>query len=153
MAEDAPDGTETSTEDEPGWARNLRHEAAAAKKEADKLKAQLAERDRADAFKDAGIPDTPVAQKWAKAYDGDLDPAKIKALALEEGLLQQAPTTPVDEQDAHQRMQNMLHGEHKDGPELVNDVIASAHKAVLEAKSPEEIEEILDRFNLRPTIG
>jgi hypothetical protein len=52
--------------------RQLAHDLASAQADAEQARKEAS-------FAKAGIPDTPLGQLFAKAYDGDTDPATIKA--------------------------------------------------------------------------
>jgi hypothetical protein len=93
---------ETGIDDEGGPASNSEH--AWKRKQEQARKAAERERDQARkeaAFLRAGIdPEAKgIASYFVKAYDGDLDPAKIRAAATEAGVIQPAPPGPQDVKD------------------------------------------------------
>lgn len=61
------------------------------RKELAKAKAQFEALNRENAFSKAGIPEDGMGSLFRKSYDGDLDPAAIKAQAESYGLLQSQP--------------------------------------------------------------
>ena len=94
-----PEPTDEELGIDPGLDPNIRAELRKSRQ----LSRELAEAQEAvetakreAAFAKAGIPDTPLGQMFAKAFDGDVtDPAAIKAQF--EALNPQAPVTPDPE--------------------------------------------------------
>lgn len=99
MADEYDDDTsEQEEQHENANIRQLREKA----KRADELAVQLAELQRKDAFRSAGIdPSDKRAAYFVKGYEGELDPEAIKAAALEAGFLnpptQQETSTPAQD--------------------------------------------------------
>lgn len=56
----------------------------------DELQAQLAQAERERTFAQAGLPDSTLAKRWAKGYDGPADTESIRAAAIQDGLIQPA---------------------------------------------------------------
>lgn len=74
----------------PAELRKLRKK----EKEAEELRSQLAELQRRETFRDAGIPINDRTKYFIKAYEGDLDPEAIRAEAIKAGLIEStAPST------------------------------------------------------------
>lgn len=84
---DAPNddsGAGTQPEQEPDHIKDLRAKA----KRASELETQLAEYQRKDAFRDAGIDPTDPQQKYfMRGYDGELTPEAIRTEAIQAGYL------------------------------------------------------------------
>lgn len=82
-------------DDEPERSPREWAELRRAKKARKKAEEELAAFKRKDAFREAGInPNDPRMSYFVKGYDGDADPAKIKAAAVEAGFLQDANPDP-----------------------------------------------------------
>lgn len=94
--DEGPDGDEggPTSNQEFAWKRKQEQARKAAERERDEAK-------REAAFLRAGIdPEAKgIAAYFVKGYDGDLDPAKIRAAAAEAGVIQPAPPSPQDVQD------------------------------------------------------
>jgi hypothetical protein len=94
--DEGPDGTEDgpASNAEFAWKRKQEQARKAAERERDDARKEAA-------FLRAGIdPESKgIASYFVKAYDGDLDPAKIRAAATEAGILQPPPPSPQDTAD------------------------------------------------------
>ena len=95
---------------EPNWRRKLEKKAQKFEQENADLQRQLSQLQRENAFAKAGVPlSDKKAAYFVKGYDGDLDPEAIRKEAIEFGLIagskDEEPEVPVEEQQAHQRMQ------------------------------------------------
>lgn len=116
------------------------------------LKAAIAERDAA--FVRAGIPDTPIGQLFAKSYEGESDPAAVKAAYDALGLteapasedLPPEPSGPTDQElDAQRRIASAGAAGDNDGSIRYEDAIGSAKDvgevmALLEAAPPSAVD-------------
>lgn len=91
--------------------RGLRDFAERANREANEAKTALADLQRREAFRDAGLdPTNPVHAAVLKGYDGDLDGVKDFVSGL--GLTNSAPPpVPTDEQDALNRIASIPSGD------------------------------------------
>jgi len=109
---------------------------------------RIEQAERSASFAKAGIPDTPLGQMFAKAYDGDPDPATIKAEFDKLGVTgtsaapsaPETPTPPSGEHDAtldaelteQRRIAQMSATGQTDGSVPLEDAIRSA-------RTPEEL--------------
>jgi hypothetical protein len=74
---------------------------------ADELERKLAERERKDAFRDAGLdPADRQHAYFIRGYDGELDPAKIRAEASEAGFLR-PPAEEAEVPNVRQPLEGM----------------------------------------------
>lgn len=73
----------------PAELRKLRKEA----KHAEELQAQLAELQRREMFRDAGIPINDQTKYFVNGYNGELTPEAIKAEAVRAGFIESAAPT------------------------------------------------------------
>ncbi len=94
-----------STESEPNWRRDLEARAKAG----DEAVAKMAENERRDAFRDAGLdPKDPNIQYFIKGYEGDLTEDAIKAEAARAGFGKAPepvePSPPGEELEAEDRI-------------------------------------------------
>lgn len=109
--------------------REYRREAEANKAEAEQAR-------REAAFAKAGIPDTPLHAKLAAGYEGDNDPAAIKAYFQELGVdLEPAgqASGPSDEELAQQRQVAALGNSAEPGGDV------RFEDAINSTKNPEEL--------------
>jgi hypothetical protein len=126
---------------EPGWARALRQKAKQVEAENEALKAQLAQGQRESLFAKIGIPDKGPGAQFRKHYDGDLsEEAVLKAATEDWGVLNQERTTPQDERETLTRIRDATSGATAPSDLAVID---SVTKQVNEAKSADEIKQIL----------
>lgn len=93
--DEGPDGDDgPQSNQEFAWKRKQEQARKAAERERDEAR-------REAAFLRAGIdPEAKgIGAYFVKGYDGDLDPAKIRAAAVEAGVLQPPPPSPQDVRD------------------------------------------------------
>lgn len=89
--------------------RKRAKDAARVEKENATLKAELDTLKRTSAFKDAGIDLTsPLGKLFAEAYRDEPDADKVKARALEYGVIQPS-TEQVEQQEREQSLQRLAH--------------------------------------------
>lgn len=97
MTDTAPetdvDDTTAPQGDEGPVIGKLRKELAEARKATAELEALRRER----AFDKAGIPEEGAGKWFRKGYEGDLDPAAIKAAAAEDGLIDVTSTEDTEQ--------------------------------------------------------
>lgn len=118
--------------------RALRQKA----KEADRLQAELAARDRELAFAKSGLNfDDPKLKYFIKGYDGELTPEAIKAKAQEDGFLAAPPPNNPQEVDAQRRIAAASSGASETPAPDLNDLIA-------QAQTPEEVMALVNKNNL-----
>lgn len=102
-------------------------------KEYDSLAARLAEMERREAIRGAGLTLNPRQEKaLLAAHEGDINADGLKATAAELGFIaaaSQEPDTPADEQAAHQRMSLVGGGGAGDGKVDFTAAIANAKSA------------------------
>lgn len=137
--------------------RELRKKAKAH----DDLAAKVAQYERDNAFRDAGInPSDAKAKYFVKAYDGDLTADAIKAEALSAGILQteeqrqeastqeqQAAQQAAAQQAAHSRMDGASQGAGQQSPDAQAELIAKMSAA----KSMDELIDIATAGGM-PTV-
>lgn len=128
-------------EQEPEHIRTLREKA----KEADQLRSQLAELNRREAFRDAGInPGDSKMSYFIKGYEGELTPDAIRAKAIEDGFLADAEAEARNaELEGHERMDATAAGTQTQTPKGDEQVIA----ALANAKDPTEVMRIVAEHN------
>lgn len=147
--DDTENGQETSQEQpEPGWAKALRKENAELKRQIEASNAEIAARDRTALFDKVGVPTEKAGALFRKSYDGTLDEATVKAAALEFGLINEERTTPVEEREVLTRIGDSLAGAQSPSDFLSQDVDTAVTAAINDAKSPEEVTQILKRHGL-----
>lgn len=147
--DDTENGQDESAEQpEPGWAKAIRKENAELKRQLEAREQEIAARDRTALFDKVGIPAEKAGALFRKSYDGALDEAAIKAAALEYGLVQEERTTPVEEAEVLNRINDSLAGAQGPSDLLSADVDAAVTAAIEKAESPEEVERILKRHKL-----
>ena len=99
-------------------------------KEADDLRNRIAEMERREAIRGAGLSLNPRQEKALLAsHDGEINADSLKATAAELGFIaaaSQEPDTPADEQAAHQRMSLVGGGGAGDGKVDFTAAIANA---------------------------
>ena len=126
--------------------RELRRKA----READQLQARLATLERENAFAKAGVAvDDPKFKYFVKAYDGDLDPAAIKAELAETGLLQPAAPAsaePTQDQVALQRIAAAAAGGGAPRDMTWQDALAQADQIQNEAQRTQAILDVVERY-------
>ena len=85
---DNSESSGSSTESKPNWRRDLENRAKEAEQEAASMAAQLESYQRRDTFRSAGLdPDDARVKYFVKGYDGELDPAVIRAEAEAAGFI------------------------------------------------------------------
>jgi hypothetical protein len=105
------------------------------------LERKVAEFERRDAFRDAGIDLSDKRnQYFVKGYDGELSAEAIKAKAIEDGFLTDGEQQQRDsELQAHQRADQATAGE----PPVATDYAAE----IANAKDQTEIMQIVAKYN------
>lgn len=142
-----PEGLDPNIRAELRKSRIRAQEAQEAKAEAQAAKVEL------EFFK-AGIPDTPLAAMFKKAYDGPMDAAAIKeAFGVLTGEGTPPPTTDEAElalQVERERLAQMQRG--TEGlPPVAPDAAAEFAKAMRATTSEEEAWAVIDK--LGPAVG
>jgi hypothetical protein len=98
------------------------------------------------AFLKAGIPDTGPGKLFSKAYDGELTAEAIRQAALDYEIIIEEASVPEDELATHTRMTNTASGASPSSGKVdINDMLKAA-------KSPEEVREIIRRFDLKMPV-
>lgn len=146
--DDTENGQDNSEQPEPGWAKAIRKENAELKRQLEASQAEIATRDRSALFDKVGVPAEKMGALFRKSYEGPLDEAAIKAAAIENGLIEEQRTTPVEEREVLTRINDSLAGAQGPSDLLSADVDAAVTAAIDAAKSPEEVTAILKRHNL-----
>lgn len=148
--DDTENGQETPAQqqEEPGWAKAIRKENAELKRQLEAREQEIAARDRTALFDKVGIPAEKAGALFRKSYDGQLDEAAIKAAALEYGLVEETRTTPTEEAEVLNRINDSLAGAQGPSDLLSQDVDAAVTAAIEKAESPQEVEQILKRHKL-----
>ena len=81
-----------STESKPNWRRELENRAKKAEDSQADLAAKLADYERRDTFRSAGLdPDDSRVKYFVKGYDGDMDPEAIREEAAAAGFIGDNP--------------------------------------------------------------
>jgi hypothetical protein len=141
-----PEDLEDEQEDEPRMVQMSRKDIRALErkaKAADQANADAHAAQRELAFLKAGIPDSGPGKLFAKAYDGELTAEAIRQSAIDFEIISEEPSVPNDELDIHTRMTNTASGAvPSTGKVDINDLLKAA-------KSPEEVREIIRRFDLK----
>jgi hypothetical protein len=99
-----------STNSEHAWKRKQEQARKAAERERDEARKELA-------FVRAGIDPASkgIASYFVKGYEGDLDPEKIRAAALEAGVIQPPAPDPAEEQRLAQQQADLAAGQRMAG--------------------------------------
>lgn len=122
-----PEGLDPNIRAELRRGREREREAEAANKRAADLERQLA-------FSQAGVPDSPLAAALAKTYDGENDPASVKAYfeGLGVDLSGKAQQEPDPDLEAERRLAQVGSAAEPGGEIRYEDAINST-------KNPEEL--------------
>jgi len=130
-------------DEEPRGLRKQIEEQAAKAREAE---ARAAAAERELAFAKAGLDlSDPKIGYFTRGYDGDADPEKIKAAALEAGFIgsqEPANTIPPEELAQHQAAANLAAGASATPP----DENAEYQAAMAAARSKDEALALMDRY-------
>lgn len=125
--------------------KNLRAKAA----KADELEARLAAlqeqlvaKDRQALFDKVGVPAEKLGKLFRTSYDGDLTEEAVKAAALENGLIEEQRTTPVEERAVLDRIQDQLAGASPESG-FSEDIDRALQERINAASSNDEIDRIL----------
>lgn len=143
---DDQDGVPNDGEQEPGWARNLRKENERLKAEAAQAKAEVAATQREALFDRVGVPKDGPGALFRKAYDGDIAEDAIRAQATEFKVIETPRHTPLEEREVIDRANDALAG--ATNTQEFSDSLKSVEKQILEAKSSDEIDALLEQYNL-----
>lgn len=153
-------------EQTPGRLRQMYEEKAT---EAAQFQAQLAELQKREVFRDAGLDlSKPLHQALAKAYDGDLDSTKVREYVGGLGLADSAPEAPVvpeAEREAHERIAHAAAGEQAPPPpvtgheaferearELMSTAVTRGGKQLLtESQFNEKYVQLMQKHGMRTT--
>ena len=148
-----PDGQTDDQPDEPS-PRDLRHQLAERKREADELRAQLESVQRDAAFTKALGPsaDAPWVKYFQAGYDGPTEAEAIKKAAAEAGFL--APQDQPDQQqstspalsDAYDRIANASSGSGSPGQMTWQDALAEADRLPEGDARTSAILDVVERF-------
>ena len=91
----------TTDEQQDSKDRNWRRDLERRAREGDEAKARVAELERREAFREAGLDlSKPGVGYFLKGYDGELTPAAIKDAATEAGFLSATESEPQPESEA-----------------------------------------------------
>lgn len=130
-------------QDQDTGANNGLKELRRKAREADRLQAQLAARDKELAFARAKLDlDDPKLKYFIKGYEGDLTPEAIREQAIADGFLPKPePSTPPGEMTAQQRIAAASSGAGETPTPDLNDLIRQAN-------SPEEVMQLVAKAGL-----
>lgn len=93
-------------------------------------------------FDKVGVPAEKLGKLFRTSYDGDLTEEAVKAAALENGLIEEQRTTPVEERAVLDRIQDQLAGASPESG-FSEDIDRALQERINAASSNDEIDRIL----------
>ena len=120
-------------------------------KELPKLREQLAQKDaelaaekRSGAIYRAGLPNTKMAELFAKAYDGPSDPESVRKAAEEYGLVQPVVESQSEGENFDAETARLQRGTGVTSPGDMPDETAELHRLIQSAKGPKDLTAIME---------
>lgn len=129
----------------------LRDAYAAAQRDLEAARAEIATGKREAAFKDAGLKDDPTVELFKRSYEGDLTPEAIRLAAVPYGLAAEAVVdTAAADQALLEATRRVQAGTSTTTPTQGDDAMAALDRA---GNNPEAIKAVIAKYGADLGVG